>query len=77
MCDMRLIVYIPESILRPAILLICLLSLAACDEGTTDLAPTASGTIVGQVTINGGGAAGVTVTPSNGRTATTGQYSPS
>jgi hypothetical protein len=68
---MRRIAYIRESNLQPAILVICLLSLAACEEGTANLAPTTSGTIVGQVTINGGGAAGIAVVLSNGQTATT------
>lgn len=44
-----------------------------CDEGEgTITAPTVTGTIGGAVTINGVGAAGVTVSLSNGSTATTG-----
>lgn len=46
---------------------------AGCDEGEGIVtAPNVTGTIGGAVTINGVGAAGVTVTLSNGRTATTG-----
>jgi hypothetical protein len=69
---MRRIAYIPESILRLAAVLICALSFAACDDGRTELAPTMSGEIAGQVTINGVGAAGITVALSTGQTATTG-----
>ena len=44
---------------------------AGCDEGEDLLAPIALGTISGVVTINAVGAPGITVTLSNGRTATT------
>ena len=48
------------------------LPLAACDEGDdTPLAPTVTGSVTGTVTVDGTGQAGVTVTLSNGKTATT------
>ena len=53
-----------------------LLPLTACDEDDS-VAPTVTGSITGTVTIDGTGAAGVTVTLSGGKTATTaatGQY---
>ena len=53
------------------------LPLAACDEGDDSVAPTATGSVTGAVTIDGTGQAGVTVSLSNGKTATTnssGQY---
>jgi hypothetical protein len=53
------------------------LPLAACDEGDEAVAPTATGSVTGAVTIDGTGQAGVTVTLSSGKTATTnsaGQY---
>ncbi|HUF23808.1 MAG TPA: carboxypeptidase-like regulatory domain-containing protein [Vicinamibacterales bacterium] len=45
---------------------------AGCDEGDDLLVPVAEGTLGGVVTIDGAGAPGVTVTVSDGRTATTG-----
>src|SRR5262245_60877310 len=53
------------------------LPLAACDEGDDTVAPAATGSVTGSVTIDTAGQAGVTVTLSNGATATTnssGQY---
>ncbi|MGD8322456.1 MAG: SdrD B-like domain-containing protein, partial [Gemmatimonadota bacterium] len=59
--------------------LAALVAFAACSEGsTTDVTPTPTGTISGQVTIEGVGASGITVTLSSGATATTdgtGNYS--
>ena len=49
-----------------------LLPLAACDEGGNTVAPAVTGSVAGTVTIDGAGAAGVTVTLSSGKTATTG-----
>ena len=53
------------------------LPLAACDEGDDTVAPPGTGSVTGAVTIDGTGQAGVTVSLSNGKTATTnssGQY---
>jgi hypothetical protein len=59
-------------------LLLVLIVGVGCDQGTSIVAPEVTGTISGTVTIDGVGAAGVTVSMSTGVTATTGatgQYS--
>jgi len=55
-----------------ALVMALALSTLACDEATETLAPSATGTIVGTVKIDGAGASGIIVTMSNGRTASTG-----
>lgn len=55
-----------------AVLFWAITGLTGCDEGERFVSPAVTGAISGTVTINGAGAAGVTVTLSIGRTATTG-----
>ena len=64
--------HIPEPISNIVRVLILVVAASACDQETDLVVPTPSGTIMGQVTIDGSGASGVTVALSNGRTATTG-----
>lgn len=54
-----------------ALLAGCALLLGGCDEGEGVILPQADGQVRTLVTIDGAGASGVTVTMSNGRTATT------
>lgn len=55
-----------------AAVLLAVAGVAGCDEGERFVTPAVTGAITGTVTINGAGAAGVTVTLSIGLTATTG-----